>query len=73
MTYYSSALAANDCLTFETAADTKAMNLLIERIDIKKTEYNISSTLSSVLGIEDCGGLQYPAFTIRIALPVRAA
>lgn len=37
--------------------DDKAVHLLIERIDIKtKTDFNITSTLKSVLGENGCGG-----------------
>lgn len=37
--------------------DEKAVRLLIERIDIKnKTEFNIQSTLNTVLGKSGCGG-----------------
>ena len=37
--------------------DEKAVRLLIERIDIKnKTEFNIQSTLNTVLGENGCGG-----------------
>ena len=37
--------------SLKAAADEKAIHLLIERIDIKnKTDFNIESTLKSVLG-----------------------
>lgn len=41
----------------KATSDEKAIHLLIERIDIKtKTDFNIKSTLESVLGKNGCGG-----------------
>lgn len=47
-----------DWLTsLKAAPDEKAIHLLIERIDIKsKTDINVTSTLTSVLGKHGCGG-----------------
>lgn len=43
--------------SLRSAPDEKAVRLLVERIDIKtKTEFNITSTLNSVLGENGCGG-----------------
>lgn len=43
--------------TIKAAPDEKAVHLLIDRIDIKnKTEFNVQSTLNSVLGENGCGG-----------------
>lgn len=41
----------------KSAADKKAIHLLIERIDVKnKTDISISSMLTSILGRLGCGG-----------------
>jgi site-specific DNA recombinase len=51
--------------SLKKAPDEKAIHLLIERIDIKnKTEVNITSTLTSVLGENGCGGSQHSLPTI---------
>ena len=43
--------------SLKNAPDEKAVHLLIERIDvITKTDFNITSTLKSVLGENGCGG-----------------
>lgn len=40
--------------------DREAVRLLIEKIEVKgKTEFNVFSTLNSVLGITGCGGSQH--------------
>lgn len=44
----------------ENAPGEKEIHLLIERIDIKtKTDFNITSTLKSVLGAIGCGETQH--------------
>lgn len=44
----------------KASPDSKAIHLLIERIDIKnKTDFSITSTLKSVLGETGCGGSQH--------------
>lgn len=46
--------------SLKNTPDEKAIHLLIERIDIKnKTDINITSTLTSVLGNHGCGGAQH--------------
>ena len=43
--------------SLKNAPDEKAVHLLVERIDvINKTDFNITSTLKSVLGENGCGG-----------------
>ena len=42
--------------SLKSAADAKAVQLLVERIDVRnKTVFNITSTLNTVLGKIDCG------------------
>jgi len=47
----------------KASADEKAVHLLIERIDVtqknEKTDFNMTSTLKSVLGESGCGGGQH--------------
>lgn len=43
--------------SIKAAPDAKAIKLLVDRIDVKtKTEFNITSTLNSVLSETGCGG-----------------
>lgn len=51
--------------SIKAAPDAKAVKLLVDRIDVKtKTEFNITSTLNSVLGETGCGGAQHILPTI---------
>ena len=55
--------------TLKKSADAEAIRLLIERIDVetdenKKTVFNISSTLNTVVGLHGCGGAHHILPTI---------
>lgn len=51
--------------SIKAAPDAKAVKLLVDRIDVKtKTEFNITSTLNSVLSETGCGGAQHILPTI---------
>ena len=51
--------------SLKNAPDEKAVHLLIERIEVlTKTDFNVTSTLKSVLGENGCGGAQHVLPTI---------
>ena len=55
--------------TLKKSADAEAIRLLIDRIDVetdenKKTVFNISSTLNTVVGLHGCGGAHHILPTI---------